>query len=160
MSTLTKNTTELQTILELVNGLPEAGGGGLPEGITAIATGVYTPTSKKTASVNVEHNLGAKPDFCCWMLENDASAAPLASTTITGYLIEKPAVYSNSIATVYNTHLSASAYNSSGSLQRTAQSLEASSHTDTTCCIWANSQYCLATGYSYRWVCGVIDSIE
>lgn len=143
------------------NGLKVTGtaslGGGLPEGLTAIATGTFTLTSDSSSSKYIEHGLGTTPDFCWWIIETDVSTTRLSSAAITGYLVNKPASYSSSLTSPYYTHLAAVSYNSSGSLQRTTQSLEAASHTDTTCCIWANAQYKLKAGYTYRWVCGVVD---
>ena len=158
-STLQSNNTDLQAILNIINELPEAGGGGLPEGITALASGTYTQTSRVTSPINVEHDLGVKPNFCVWIIENNLTAAPLASAGILGCLIEKPAIFSKSVSTIYNATVFAASYNASSALQRTAQTIEAACHTDTTCRIWANAQYCLAAGYTYRWVCGLIEGV-
>lgn len=38
-------------------------GGGLPDGVSAIASGTFTPTSTITTSYSVEHGLGTTPDF-------------------------------------------------------------------------------------------------
>lgn len=38
-------------------------GGGLPEGVSAIATGVYTPSSNITTQASIQHGLGVKPNF-------------------------------------------------------------------------------------------------
>ena len=129
---------------------------GLPEGVSAIASGVYQPTSDITSPVDVAHNLGVKPDFCWWVLESDVSSAPMANTTVAGCYTEKAAIFSNSLKTPYHSHYFMVAYNASSSLQRTAQSVEAPAFTETTCRIMANAQYRLKAGCTYRWVCGVL----
>ena len=133
-----------------------AASGGLPGGIAKIASGIYAPTSDKTAAVDIAHGLGVKPDFCGWVLESDVSAAPMANTTVIGCYTEKAAIYSNSLKTPYYSHYFMLAYNSSSSLQRTASSVEAAAFTATTCRIMANAQYRLKAGCTYRWVCGVL----
>ena len=147
------NFSNIETEIE---NIPVGGGGGLPEGLVAVATGTFTLTSDSSTSKYVEHGLGQIPDFCWWVIETDVSTTRLSTAAVTGYLANKPASYSSSLTSPYYTQVSAVSYNSSGSLQRTAQSLEAASHTDTTCCIWANTQYKLKAGHTYRWVCGIV----
>ena len=151
-----ENGTHDVTQYASVNVNVAAAGVELPEGISAIAGGTYTPTSDHTSAVNVEHNLGVKPDFCWWVLMADVSTAQIANTTVAGYYTEKAAIYSNSLKTPYHSHYSMVAYNSSGALQRTASSVEAPAFTETTCCIMANAQYRLKAGCTYQWVCGVL----
>ena len=133
-----------------------AASGGLPEGVSKIASGLYQPTSDKTTAVDIAHGLGVKPDFCWWVLESDVSAAPMTNTTVVGCYTEKAAIDSNSLKTPYHSHYFMLAYNSSSALQRTASSVEAPAFTATTCRLMANAQYRLKAGCTYRWVCGVL----
>lgn len=133
-----------------------SGGGGLPDGVAAIASGTITPTSDRSTALDVEHGLGVIPDFCWWVLEQDVSSSNLTNATVVGCFNNKPAKFSSQLATTYHSHYFIVAYNSSGALQRTAQSAEAAAFTTTTCRIMANAQYRLKAGCTYRWVCGVL----
>lgn len=71
MSTpIEQNTASLEHLLEIATSLPDADGGSggstaLPDGVTAIASGTFTPASDMN-SVSVSHGLGAIPSF--WVI--------------------------------------------------------------------------------------------
>ena len=66
-SNLKNNTTTIQEILEAVNALPEAssGGDGLPDGVSAIASGTFILAEDSISSgfYDIEHGAGTAPNF-------------------------------------------------------------------------------------------------
>lgn len=91
MSTkLNQNTNDLQTILDMVNALPEAGsGGGLPGGVTAIATGTFTPATD-TVGEFISHGLGVTPTFVYYQAEGSPDISELGGYAVGGIISTMP----------------------------------------------------------------------
>ena len=156
-SELQSNNIDLQTVLSMVNALPEAGGGGgggLPSGLAALECGVYEVTAAKTTTVSFPHNMGVVPDFCVWMNTKDCTSNPVAYTNVTGCILAKPAVLSASNATVYEVFQAITGFNASKSLARTASAVATNPMTSTNACIAATTAYKLLAGDSYFWIAG------
>ena len=155
-SELQSNNVDLQTVLSMVNALPEAGGGGggLPEGISALASGIIAPTSNITSDYSVEHGLGKKPDFAILMLLNDAATTALKSTQLFQMLSHKPFMSSSTLnytrgIVVYQ--------GSNGAASNTIVALMDSSYAnETTMKFRALSNQPLKAGYRYLWLCGAL----
>ena len=131
-----------------------SGGGGLPEGVSALASGIIAPTSNITSDYSVAHGLGKKPDFAILMLLDDAATTPLKSTQLFQLLSHKPF---SSNGSVYYTRGLVAYQSSSGSTSNAIVSLsDASYATETTIKFRALSNQPLKAGYTYRWVCGVL----
>lgn len=145
------------------NGLKLIGtlaGGGLPNNISVLASGTVTPT-EDTAYLNISHGLGVAPNFLVWWLEADTSNSVLTSIATDGATIVKSAKYTSTSATVYNIHNSWHGYTSSSQFNKGEASIY-SNATDMTASIArmrASSTYYIKSGYTYRWVCGVVDGI-
>ena len=136
------------------------GGGGLPDGISALASGTYTPSSNQTTVALVEHGLGVTPNFILWMVEANLSTSAPAPSQVMGTAFLKKVLYGTTSSYTYNCHFAFRGYTSSGYLGGTTTQVESSNYfTSTTAPIWGNSTYPLASGYTYRWVCGVMDNI-
>ena len=136
-------------------------GGGLPSGISALASGTYTPTENKTTRVDVAHGLGVTPNFLVVMMEEDTSSSPLTSTLVAATVFFKSMKYNSSSSIQYTAHVTMEGYASSA--QATGSATRAASNayfTTTTVGIPCNSTYVLKSGYTYRWVCGVLDGIN
>lgn len=151
-SELQSNNIDLQTVLDKVNALPDAGsGGGLPEGISAIATGTIQPTSNITSNYTVTHNLGKKPDFAVLMLLDDAATAALTGTQLFQMLSHKPF---NSGGTINQTRGLVVYQNTSGAAANTIVTATDSTYvTETTVKFRALSNQPLKAGYTYLWIC-------
>ena len=138
-----------------------SGGGGLPSGISALASGTYTPTENKTSRVDVSHGLGVTPNFLVVMMEEDTSSTPLTSALVGATVFFKSMKYNSSSSIQYTAHITMEGYASSA--QATGSATRAASNayfTTTTVGIPCNSTYVLKSGYTYRWVCGVLDGIN
>lgn len=130
-------------------------GGGLPSGVSALATGTYTSTSDVT-SVNIEHGLGVAPNFCAWFVEDDLSENIVAGLNLCGAVIRK--THKINASTSHNTGYFYRGYNTSGAMGGAQSGGSYATYlTDTQCRLCGNSTYKFLTGYTYRWVCGVMD---
>lgn len=163
MQNLNDNTAALQAILAAVNALPEAGSGGsggLPSGISALATGTFTPTQNYTSGADISHGLGVTPNFLVWMIEEDVSATTFPSTATSGFVLNKGHKYSSSSTAVYSIAYYVGGFNASQSYSGTySRSNSPSYMTDTKCKMYSTSTYAIKTGHTYRWVCGVLEGI-
>lgn len=134
--------------------------GGMPDGVSALASGTITPTQNYTTRVDVPHGLGVKPNFCIVMMELDLSTTVLASALVGASVIYKPTKYNESSSIPYTAHIMLEGYGSSG--QATGSATRAATEayfTNTTFGIPCNSTYQLINGQKYHWVCGVLDGV-
>lgn len=130
------------------------GGGGLPEGISALASGIIAPTSNITSDYSVEHGLGKKPDFAVLMLINDAATTALKSTQLFQLLSHKPFL---SGSTLNYTRGVVVYQSSSGAASNTiVTAMDSSYANETTVKFRALSNQPLKAGYRYLWLCGVL----
>lgn len=134
--------------------------GGLPSGVSALACGSVTPTEDETY-LDVKHGLGVAPNFFVWWMEQDLSSTPLETAAVTGSAIAKRAKYSSTSGTIYTVQHSWHGY-SNTSLFNKGNNAIYSNDTDMTTTVArmrASSSFYIKAGYTYRWVCGVVDGI-
>jgi hypothetical protein len=109
----------------------------------------------------VEHGLKVTPNFILWMVEEDLSASPIAPSCVMGFGFVKTVKYNTSSSTTYTRNFGYRGYGSSGSLGGVTTQLDSSNYfTSTTAPIFCNSAYPAVAGYTYRWVCGVMEGIQ
>ena len=140
-----------------------SGGGGLPSGISALASGTYTPASDQSGVVTVEHNLGVTPNFCIWMVEENISSSSSirVPSMIMGAGHLKSVLFGTSYSNVFDCHYSIRGYGSGGYLSNAnGQDTNSGHFTPQKAPIYSNGSYPLKAGYTYRWVCGVMDTIQ
>lgn len=124
-------------------------GGGLPDGVTAMASGTVTIAQTSTYET-ITHNLGVKPNFIVWMMEDAATVTGLTAAAICGASFDTGATSSNIRYMV-------DGFNSSGSNGGTAARATNSTYmTTTTARMYAHNSYKLVAGKTYRWICGVM----
>lgn len=124
-------------------------GGGLPDGVTALASGTVTVAQTSTYET-ITHNLGVAPNFIAWMMEDAATVSGLTSAAVCGASFDTGATSSNIRYMV-------DGYNSSGSNGGTAaRSTNSTYMTTTTARMYAHNSYKLVAGKTYRWICGVM----
>lgn len=134
---------------------PPSGSSELPEGIHALATGVITPTSNITTDHTITHNLGKTPDFTILMLLNDAETTALANTQLFQMLSHRPF---NSNGTINYTRGLVVYQTSNGAASNTIVSaMDTSYANETTAKFRALSNQPLKAGYTYVWICGVLE---
>lgn len=135
------------------------GSGGLPSGVSALASGTVTPADN-VSYIDVQHGLGVAPNFLVWFIENDVGTTGIASTATDGAVLTKRVRMNTTAATIYNVHWFANGYNASTSYGQTQNKY--SNTTDMTATIArmrTASPYSFKAGYTYRWVCGVAAGI-
>lgn len=138
---------------KVIVNVESSGGGGLPEGISALATGTIIPTSNITSDYTVTHNLGKTPDFAILMLLNDAETTALKSTQLFQMLSHKPF---NSNGTINYTRGLTVYQGSNGAASNTiVTAMDTSYANETTVKFRALSNQPLKAGYTYRWIAGV-----
>lgn len=154
---LQTNNNNLQSILDTVNALPEAGSG-LPSGIKKIASNTVTPTGDVSTLV-VNHDLGEAPNFCLWeIVGTDFSSEVGNSLAVAGTTVVMDLKNHSTSSTVYNLTCMIRGYSSSGSLNYNTLSVSNSTYmTANTFTMVGSSAFKLKTGYTYRWVCGVLE---
>ena len=134
---------------------PPTGGGSLPEGISALTTGVIIPTSNITTDQTVTHNLGKTPHFAILMLLDDAETTALTNTQLFQMLSHNPF---NSSGTINYTRGLIVYQGSNGAASNTiVASTDTSYANETTAKFRALSNQPLKAGYTYIWICGVLE---
>ena len=133
--------------------------GGLPSGVSKLATGTITPT-EDAQSLSVTHNLGVAPNFLVWVMEEDTSSSVLTSTATMGATIIKRCKYNSTSSISYNVHNLIEGYAASSSTGGTATRVSNDTYlTTTTARMTGSSTYMIKAGKTYRWACGVLDGI-
>ena len=136
-------------------------GGGLPSGISALASGTYTPTENMSTNFAIPHNLGVAPNFFVWILEESMETSPVANLNVGGAIIAKKAKYNASSTISYGVHYFYRGYSATPQMAGTASSASSTTYlTATQCMMLCSSTYMVKKGYTYHWVCGVLDGIE
>lgn len=137
----------------------ESGGGGLPSGVTALASGTVTPTSDATSYLEITHNLGVAPNFLVWQNTADFSNTAETGAAIGGLMLKKDVRYSTSGTNNYNLSYFVTGYNSNGILAATTQRGNSADDdmSASTALIRTTSTYPLKAGHTYHWVCGVME---
>lgn len=147
--------TKLDGFAALISAIES--GGGLPDGVSALASNTVTPAEDKTSTQEITHNLGVKPNFLVWWDTADYSTAAGTSLAYLGVVIEKQIKGSASSTTVNNHHFSVHGFNSNGAAGQTgSRAVNTSRMTATTAALVVNSTYPIKAGHTYRWVCGVM----
>lgn len=136
-------------------------GGGLPNGVSALTTGTFTPTSDISAAYTITHDLGVKPNFAFLMLCDDAGTTALLSNRLFHAQYYKKVINASGQSYVmrgYNIYMT----NAGAITATTVNALSAASNAATTSSVTfaASSTGLLKAGYTYRWVCGVADDIQ
>ena len=153
-----KNIKKGVSIFDVV-GTYEGSGGGSGVGFDVIsATGTYTPASDISSGVEIAHGLEVTPNFCIWMAENDFSDITDVSAAVVGAMVAKPMLHSASSGMTYTYQYFLRGYNVSGLANGTASYKSEGYMTDTFVTILGNSTYKLKSGWTYRWVAGVINA--
>ena len=134
-------------------------GGGFGGGSDVISTtGTYTPARDISSGVEIAHGLSVTPNFCIWMAENDFSDITDVSAAVVGAMVAKPMLHSASSGMTYTYQYFLRGYNVSGLANGTASYKSEGYMTDTFVTILGNSTYKLKSGWTYRWVAGVINA--
>lgn len=124
-------------------------GGGMPDGVTALASGTVTIAQTSTYE-NITHNLGVKPNFVVWMMEDAATVTGLTSAAVCGVSFDTK-------ATASNIRYMVDGFNASGSNGGTAtRATNSTFMTTTTARMCAHNSFKLVAGKTYRWICGVM----
>lgn len=140
--------------------IPESSGGSLPDGITALTTGTYTPSSDQKFFMTIDHDLGVIPNFCVWMMEADISTSIPSQACTIGVSFMKRTKYSQSYTDIADAHFMIRGYSSSGSQSGTStMTTNYGYFTDTKVPFMGSTSYPIKAGYTYRWVCGVLDGV-
>lgn len=144
--------------VKLIGTASVGGGSSSSPKISAIASGTYTPTTDSTSRVDIEHGLGVKPNFYMLIAETDNSSSVLTSTLTYSGAMYKAHKYTASSTTVYTAHGFSGGYNSSSTAGITANRYASEAYfTTTTFGAFASTTYPMKAGYTYTWVCGVMD---
>lgn len=143
-----------------LTGTHEETGGGTPEGLSAFASGTVTPTDNVTY-IDIKHGLGVAPNFLLWFAEMDVGTTGVASMATDGSLTAKRVRMNTTASTVYNIHYVTHGYNASTQFGQTAGKYSNSTDMTTTIArMRTASPYYFKSGYTYRWICGVVEGIS
>lgn len=148
--TITQNGThDVKSYESVLVEVATSGGGDLPTGVSALASGTVTFVQNTTYE-NITHNLGVAPNFIAWMLEDAATVTGLASAAVCGVSFDTG-------ADSPNIRYMIDGFNSYGNDGGTAARATNKTYmTTTTARMCAHNSYKLIAGKTYRWVCGVI----
>lgn len=153
---LTANTASLQSILDAVNALPEAGsGGGLPDGVSALASGTFT-LAEDASGISIEHGLGVTPNFAVAILGEDVSTAENVSNTMLYNIILTKAFFDSYAGQVLSGCFVYGYFDEWG-LTVGSQGGIVGMVDDR----WINFMApIIKAGHTYHWICGVLDGIQ
>lgn len=141
-------------LVSAINSIPDGGDGV----ISAVATGTYTPASDISSGVEIAHGLSVTPHFCIWIAENDFSDITGVSAAVVGAMVAKPMLYSVSSGITYPYQYFLRGYTASGVSSGTTSYKGEGYMTDTIVTILGNNTCKLKSGWTYRWVAGVINA--
>lgn len=145
----------------LIAGFGQGGGGGLPAGITALASGTFTPATDQTSKLAITHGLGTMPNFFIVLAEG----APLAIEDFTQYCVSQFSVAqpyidgSSSNTQRCYTIIRYGMASGRFSETRTSSSVLTSFANDSIFYCYAATGQKLKAGVTYRWIAGVVDGI-
>lgn len=124
-------------------------GGGLPDGITAIATGTYTPAGDLRTGT-IEHGLGVTPSFFFMCADVRVSASD------TKYVVMDYASRDKTCFSAFRQEpSSSSSYRYSGKLLLPSQPPMHNESSVTIDCIYNDTTGFFGGGMQYRWIAGV-----
>ena len=92
------------------------------------------------------------------MAENDFSDITDVSAVVVGAMVAKPMLYSASSGMTLPCQYFLRGYNASGTVNGTTSYKDDDFMTDTIVTIIGNNTYKLKSGWTYRWVAGVINA--
>lgn len=132
----------------------KAGGGGLPDGITALNYGTFTLSSDTDSDYRITHGLGVKPNFYFIVTTGAFYTADGNGYTFLRFYVQKTykkgnsnyAGYGNNVYVYSATSLTSAIYADSEA-------------TTTNITIPGSAMYKLKGGTTYAWVAGVMDGI-
>ena len=132
------------------------GGGGLPDGVSAMAGGTFTPAADSASSgfYDIEHGMGATPNFYILGIKGDIG------TEYAGYLCLCYCVKVN----ISNKSVVGYAYSLTSSDGLATYSIEFTSgmgdvlFSDAKFSLYINNRP-LKAGVTYTWICGMLDGI-
>ena len=132
------------------------GGGGLPAGITALATDTFTPASDISNSLyELEHGLGVVPNFFIVMVSDVPALSGYTKSVLQVQGVRRPV--GTNAATVSTMYVSA--YEAVSALTQNLQSAEASDKWTVNSVSFDLFTYALKAGYTYRWICGAAEGL-
>jgi len=126
------------------------GAGGLPTGISALASGTFNLDTDKSDTYYVTHGLGVKPNFVLVMLMDTLTEA------VPDMMLWFNSYDKSGLPEALEKYMSAY-YDASGAMQ-TVSGQYVIHRTDMFGIITTTTRP-LKAGYTYRWVCGVMDGI-
>lgn len=130
------------------------GGGGLPSGVTALASGTYTTATDVTASFDIAHGLGVVPNFfIIFADENPVSYADYYQQMVAQFGLLQ-GFDGSAWFKLYRY----------GSTSRFTQTVGSSAYvqyfaTDSVFTVVATSSCKIKAGITYRWIAGVVEGL-
>ncbi len=135
--------------------IESGGGGGLPSGITVLASGTITPASDVTTQLYQPHGLGVAPNFFFLFAEGE----PLSHTDFNYYISHEFGMAQAYTGTGANSAFRIARYSNGTVFNMISSGIAASAFNANHFPIHASSTYCLKAGVTYRWVAGVAEGI-
>lgn len=134
------------------------GGGSLPEGITALASGTYTPVGSTANYTNIHHGLGVAPNFFFIYIEGDnISNIDVASSFVTelGLLQSFNGTLGSGIGFKFCRYCNANNFILMNHVPSTRELFSTDSHF----VVYTPTASPFKVGATYRWIAGVLDGI-
>ena len=173
---LSDNKLKIQELIDAINAQPGGGsGGGLPAGISHLASGTFTPAYDNDSGIEVEHGFGVRPNFYIVAIEDDVSRTILPNAIICSVVFTKEILTSEEYPFVDNSYRWGVAHGEDGNAYypQDAMGYEIGNEnsynhgiTDTTITFDGlydqgfGISFPFKAGHTYRWICGVIDGIN
>lgn len=168
---LADNTEKIRALIEGISALPDVGngGGGLPVGVSHLASGTFTPAYDICDGVEVVHGFGVKPNFYIVSIVDDLSETMLENAVIFIFVFAKNMLMS--IEYPWNDYveywglaqMDGSSWDTWGSIDNENDDYGLADTTVTFKGMYnmgLDITFPFKAGHTYRWICGVIDGIN
>lgn len=132
-------------------------GGGLPNHISALTSGSTTFSSDSTTYKDVYHNLGVIPNFVVWYIA-DSLSENQENLMVAGFSCAKKLKGNN--GTIYRHHVGFTGFGIMGNIYGGSYYEQTDPNTKLMCRLYATGEHKLKAGYTYGFICGVLDNIN
>ena len=144
----------LEEMVTAIEGI-QAGGGGLPSGISALATGTWSIQTAQTTQLTIPHGMGVTPNFFILYVESETPVlADYQYFIVSQFGFAQPLIVGSTTQPAYRIYR----YGMSNNWSQAA-TLTTAIADNNLLAVYNSSTYQIKPKVTYRWIAGVIDGL-